>query len=149
MRMNTGKRQAFTLVEMMIVVAIVGILSVIAAANFQSMVFRSKRGELASNVEGIKSAELAYKAAFNAYLTVPQHPLNPGKGTQEWERPSAWEVLGWMPDGAVRGSYLATSNNSEEFDVDGYSDVDADDEYAHYRATQATSARMISDGDIY
>jgi len=55
------------MVELMIVVAIIGILAAIAIPNFVSMQYRAKRGEVAPRVQGIQSAELAYDAAYDAW----------------------------------------------------------------------------------
>ena len=49
MRANKG----FSLVELMIVVAIIGILAAIAIPNFITMQLKAKRGELPGNVDGI------------------------------------------------------------------------------------------------
>ena len=66
MRQNKG----FSLVELMIVVAIIGILAAIAIPNFVAMQSKSKRPEVPGNVDAIKTAELA---RFDAEVTDWEH----------------------------------------------------------------------------
>ena len=73
--MNRLNKSGFTLVELMIVVAIIGILAAIAIPNFVAMQYRAKRAEVPSNVDGIKTAQLAYDAARAARVPLP--PLLP------------------------------------------------------------------------
>jgi prepilin-type N-terminal cleavage/methylation domain-containing protein len=59
---NLKKREGFTLIELMIVVAIIGILAAIAIPNFIKFQLRAKAGESKVNLAGIRTAEESYFA---------------------------------------------------------------------------------------
>jgi len=61
-------RRGFSLAELMIVVAIIGILAVIAIPNFLSYQARAKQSEAKTNLAAIHASEMAYFAEKNAYV---------------------------------------------------------------------------------
>lgn len=97
----------FTLVEMMVVVAIVAILAAIAIPNVYEWQLKAKQAEVPPNVMGIRDACVAYNASFDAWPNAAIHPLNPsGKTPVAFPGGTSFEtVIGWTPDGNVRGSY--------------------------------------------
>ena len=76
-------RKGFTLVELMIVVAIIGILAAIAIPNFVSMQYKSKRSEVPTNLKAIKTAEIAYESNFDVFVTATAYPSAPTKTVQQ------------------------------------------------------------------
>ena len=65
------KRRAFTLIELMVVVAIIGILAAVAIPNFQKFTCRSKKVEGKSGLNLISKAEEAYRAENDVYAFGP------------------------------------------------------------------------------
>lgn len=150
MRQNKG----FSLVELMIVVAIIGILAAIAIPNFVAMQLKAKRAEVPSNVDGIKTAELAYDAAFDGYVEAPDYPgvATLSKQQQPWIELSAtgFNTIGWKPDGDVRGTYQVETNGTTDITVTGQCDVDDDGtDIANYTATTSINATLNSEPNIY
>ena len=68
--MNNQKRQAgFTLIELMIVIAIIGILMAYAIPAYRDYTVRSKRGECNSLIDGIKTPLAQFKYETGAFPT--------------------------------------------------------------------------------
>ena len=113
------KREGFTLIELMIVVAIIGILAAIAIPNFIKFQLRSKAGEAKVNLAGIRTAQESYfadagtymdfpptPAAFGGQLKVPFNaavPPCPGGVWAAGGNGFCW--IGWQPEGDVYYSY--------------------------------------------
>ena len=57
----------FTLIELMIVVAIIGILAAIAIPNFLKFQAKSKQSEAKTNLKGIYTAETGFFGEVNSY----------------------------------------------------------------------------------
>jgi type IV pilus assembly protein PilA len=68
------KEQGFTLIELMIVVAIIGILAAIAIPNFLQYQLRARQSEAKTNLGGIKTNEVAFAGERGCYLAVPAWP---------------------------------------------------------------------------
>jgi type IV pilus assembly protein PilA len=144
-------RQGFTLVELMIVVAIIGILAAIAVPSFVKMQWRAKRAEVPSNVDGVKTAQLAYDAGYDQFIIqAALHPTTTaGKSTRSWPTGSNFDTLGWTPDGDVRGQYKVSTTSTTDFLVTGRSDVDGDSTFSTYTARKSVNAAMTTGQTIY
>ena len=64
------KQEGFTLIELMIVVAIIGILAAIAIPNFMQYQAKSKQSEAKTNLGGIYTSEVAYFGEANTFSPV-------------------------------------------------------------------------------
>ena len=68
------KQEGFTLIELMIVVAIIGILAAIAIPNFIQYQMRSRTSEAKTNLSAIKTANLAFQAEQRCFLSAAAAP---------------------------------------------------------------------------
>lgn len=62
-----GRKSGFTLVELLIVVAIIGVLSTIGVPTFRRMIQKSKKTEAQVNLGGLYTAEQAFQSEYGAY----------------------------------------------------------------------------------
>lgn len=84
--MQRDKEKGFTLIELMIVVAILGILAAIAIPNFMRFQAKSRQSEAKTNLGAIGTTAEAFRAENDSYVaTVAQ--------------------LGWAPQGSSRYGY--------------------------------------------
>ena len=60
-------QKGFTLIELMIVVAIIGILAAIAIPNFLAYQARAKQSEAKTNLGGIYTSQVGYFGEYNTY----------------------------------------------------------------------------------
>ena len=103
--------KGFTLIELMIVVAIIGILAAIAIPNFLRFQLKSKSSEGKVNLAAIRTAEESYLAEFGVYVAAANAPLLASVGSAktpfvEVAVPGAdFNTLGWQPEGQVFFSY--------------------------------------------
>ena len=133
------KKQGFTLIELMIVVAIIGILAAIAIPNFLKFQLRSKAGEGKLNLAAIRTAQEAYFAELGTFQNWGLTPAGaPNSQKAAWtvcpnSPPQAGDpgycFIGWEPEGDVYFNYIVATNApppSNQFFAVGNSDIDGD-----------------------
>lgn len=62
------KKEGFSLIELMIVVAIIGVLVAVAVPNFQKFLGRAKQTEAKTNLGSIYAAQKAFRGEWNTYF---------------------------------------------------------------------------------
>jgi type IV pilus assembly protein PilA len=115
--------KGFTLIELMIVVAIIGILAAIAIPNFLRYQLRSKFSELKTNVEAIYKSEesihsservLCLNAVTGQYVAFTQVPVGVPSATRiVWAATDLVNAssIDWLVQGATYGVYAADINS--------------------------------------
>jgi prepilin-type N-terminal cleavage/methylation domain-containing protein len=143
-------RRGFTLVELMIVIAIVAILAAIAIPMVAFAQEKAKRAEAPLNLEGMIAAIAAYHAAWNdppAGNSGFQPSSLPGKALRPWDDgsiPTQFTSMGFVPDGMVRGRYFYQDNVTDRT-IWTYMDVDGDTRtYTLYQAFDVTTGKKGS-----
>jgi prepilin-type N-terminal cleavage/methylation domain-containing protein len=124
-----------TLVEIMIVIAIISIMAMIGGPNMLSMMHRSKRTEAITVASGIYTAQRAYESRWDAFVDAPTyHPRESlTRYKVAWEHSGDLsETLGYQPDGLVYGKYMTSTEGQRAFTIKGEVDVDGDQENAVY-----------------
>lgn len=66
-KLRGNNSKGFTLIELMIVVAIIGILAAIAIPNFLTYQCKSRQSEAKTNLGGIRVSQEAYYAEYDRY----------------------------------------------------------------------------------
>ena len=78
------RSRGFTLIEMMIVVAIVGILAAIAYPSYQEYVRRGNRAEARATMMDMMQMQERFFSSNNAYQVVNAPPAAPPAGWKNW-----------------------------------------------------------------
>jgi len=130
----------FTLVEVLIVVALIGVLSTVAVPGYLSYQARSRRAEAFMNLQAVARSQVSYFAAKGFYhgtgLSYPDPTPYGGLGANKmtWDAASntAFAELGWQPEGRVLYSYETNTPSvagsgctcNECFTATAFGDVD-------------------------
>ena len=118
-------QKGFTLIELMIVVAIIGILAAIAIPNFLQYQMKSRQSEAKTNLQAIKTSEVSFQAERGCYVGVTAEVGEPIPVAGTKSAPYTW-LSGTPPTlpaplwcAAVGGSFGPATFNDIGFKATG------------------------------
>ena len=134
------KSKGFTLIELMIVVAIIAILAAIAIPNYLRYAMKSKTAEATTNLGAIRTGEEAYYAENDLYRDCDPTPADftADSTPDDWmlgyvqadgtDGVDDFADIGFEPDGWVRYRYTAVAapGTPDNFSATATSDLDED-----------------------
>ena len=135
--------KGFTLIELMIVVAIIGVLAAIAIPKYQIYQFKAKAAEAKINLGAIRMTQEAYKTENDEYRKCKAAPT--GKATskkRQWPTPaSGFDEIGFQPSGDVYFTYACDGN-----DITATGDLDGDGVLSVFTMNLSTGAITSTPG---
>jgi prepilin-type N-terminal cleavage/methylation domain-containing protein len=145
------RRSGFTLIELMLTLAIIGVLSAVAIPMLISYQLRSKAAEGVTNIAAIQKAVDAYYAEYSVYVSaMPATPAAVGPIKQPWgigpNDPHGFNDLGYAPEGQVYFQYGVTSDGNTAYTIGARSDIDADggfNTWGYVKPTGGTGAGVV------
>ncbi len=135
-----NNQKGFTLIELMIVVAIIGILAAIAIPNFLNYQLKSKTAEAKTNLGGVKTALESYRAEYDTYRNCVANPATvPAAIKAAWSTgASGWSDIGFAPAGSVYYQYSVVGGISN-FSATATGDLDGNGNNASFLLTEAAA----------
>ncbi len=129
---GANRSVGFTLVELMIVVAIIGVLASTALPSFLKYQLRAKTSEVKTNLQAIRHAEMAYVSEMGLFVSATRSPptysgSSPGDYVDTGPLTANFTTIGWRPEGRVYFSYaIEIGGGGTQFTADAAGDLDGD-----------------------
>jgi len=154
MRYRKLRRESkgFTLIELMIVVAIIAILAAIAIPQYRKFQLKAKTAEAKTNIGAIATAEEAFAAEHDVYAKCAAAPADhktPDTEKHAWsvQNPGAgFDLIGFRPAGDVY--YVYAVKGLGDTGSDNPPTVSTSGDMANKASGVSTDTAIDSSGDI-
>lgn len=129
---RSAQHQGFTVLELMIALAIIGILAAMAIPTFNKLQLKAKTGEVKLNLSAIRTAENLYHTEHGRFIDAAVTPAawTPRSVTSPFTGGGivAFDALGFMPEGQVYFQYAVRVSSSfpYAYTADALADIDGD-----------------------
>jgi len=122
-------KKGFTLIELMIVVAIIGILAAIAIPNFLRFQAKSKQSEAKGNLSGIFTGETAFQGEKNRYGSIAEIAWAPIGSSIRYQYFSGTDSAGYSGGYTAPAGVTYTNDpsfNPQAFTAGAVGNIDTD-----------------------
>lgn len=138
----SGTVRGFSLVELMVVVAVLSILASTALGAFQAYVARSKASEAVTSLAKIVQGEIEYFQKNSTYLDAGPTNIPPSssKVVGDFEASPNWKLINFGIVDPILYGYQAILNSPTEVDCEAVGDLDGDGITSSYLRTLSIAA---------
>jgi len=151
MKAYFGNDRGFTLMELLIAVAIVVILAGIGVPTYLKFQASAKHAEANTNLNGIKQFEESYKLSNGAYIdcgTSPRLETAIDETTLAWaDLGSGFTAIGFATNAPVRFAYAVSGSSTTSFLGEAIGDTDGDGNNIMFVTGPITEPRLVQTGD--
>jgi prepilin-type N-terminal cleavage/methylation domain-containing protein len=147
--MRPINQKGFTLIEVMITVAIIGILAAVAIPSFASYRMKAKTSEAEINLAAIATSEIAYHAEFDTFTAcAPDPAVIPSGAPAPWVAANTdFNAIGFSPkDQNVYFQYEVAGAGVTTFTGTATGDVDGDGSQAIFQVDENDPVTYMTPG---